>query len=235
MNAKGADGMTGDDARDRDALVQAARSLDRTGNVGTSGNLSLRRPGGMLITPSGIPYGRLEPESLVFVHEDGTVGAPGQAAGSAADGEGPRPSSEWRFHRDIYAARPEAGAIVHCHSPHATALACLGRGIPAFHYEVAFAGGADIRCAPYATFGTQALSEHVVAALADRRACLLANHGMVCFETDLERAMALALEVEQLARIYGLCLSMGTPELLPADEMERVLARFADYGPRRED
>lgn len=216
------DGRT-DEADAREALVQAARDLERTGNVGTAGNLSLRRPGGMLITPSGVPYARLTPDRLVYVTAQGEVRGPG------------RPSSEWRFHRDIYAGRSEAGAIVHCHAPHATALACLRRSIPAFHYEVAFAGGSDIRCAPYATFGTQELSDHALAALEDRRACLLANHGMVCFGADLEQAFTLALEVEQLARIYGLCLAMGEPALLGADEMERVQALFADYGPRPED
>jgi len=200
-------------------LVRGARALERTGNVGTSGNLSLRRRGGMLITPSGVPYERLRPEDLVFVDESGD-----------ARGDG-RPSSEWRFHHDIYRHRPQAGAVVHCHAPHATALACLGESIPAFHYEVAFAGGEDIPCAPYATFGTQALSDNVLAALAGRRACLVANHGMVCFHDDLDRALHLAREVEQLARIYTLCLSLGEPRILPTEEMQRVLALFADYGP----
>ncbi|MEE4174483.1 MAG: class II aldolase/adducin family protein [Xanthomonadales bacterium] len=202
------------------ALLDAARSLGRTGNVGTSGNLSVRQGEGMLITPSGVPYEDLSLEDLVFVAADGS------SRGTL------KPSSEWRFHRAIYAARREAGAVVHCHAPHATALACLERAIPAFHYEVAFAGGRDIRCAPYATFGTDALSEHVLAALADRRACLMAHHGLVCFHDDLPKALHLAETVEQLARIYGLCLAMGEPATLPDDEMERVLEKFRDYGPR---
>lgn len=205
----------------REALVQAARSLEATGNVGTSGNLSVRDGSGMLITPSGVPYEQLEPDDLVSVADDGT------ATGRLA------PSSEWRFHLAIYAARSEAGAVVHSHSPHATALACLGRPIPAFHYEVAFAGGVDIRCAPYATFGTKALSRNVVRALEDRRACLVANHGVVCLGERLDRALFLAREVEQLARIYGLCLTMGEPDILPDEEMARVLAKFASYGPRK--
>lgn len=203
-----------------EALLTAARSLHRTGNVGTSGNLSVRQNPGMLITPTGVPYDQLTVGDLVTVGPDGT------ARGAL------EPSSEWRFHQAIYAARPEAGAVVHCHAPHATALACLGRGIPAFHYEVAFAGGKDIRCAPYATFGTEALSEHVVSALEGRRACLLAHHGFVCFHDDISRALQLAERVEQLAHIYGLCLAMGEPGSLPDDEMARVLEKFKDYGPR---
>jgi L-fuculose-phosphate aldolase len=201
------------------ALLGAARSLESTGNVGTAGNLSVRWSDGMLITPSGVPYDRLTEASLVRLDAAGAV---------IGDG---KPSSEWRFHQAIYANRPEAGAIVHCHSPHATALACLGRPIPAFHYEVAFAGGPDIRCAAYATFGTQALSDNVIAALEGRRACLIANHGMVCFGEDMARALFLAHEVEQLARIYALCLSLGEPRILDDEEMARVQAAFADYGP----
>lgn len=202
----------------RAALVRAAAALERTGNVGTSGNLSLRRPDGLLITPSGVPYDRLAPADLVSVAQNGTVRDAG------------RPSSEWRIHRDIYAAREEAGAVVHAHSPHATALSCLRRPIPAFHYEVAFAGGPDIRCAAYATFGTQALSDHVLEALADRRACLMANHGMICFASDLDRALALAEKVEQLARIYALSLAVGEPAVLDSVEMDRVQSLFAGYG-----
>ncbi len=201
------------------ALLEAARSLESTGNVGTAGNLSVRQAEGMLITPSGVPYDRLTEASLVRLDAAGVV---------IGDG---KPSSEWRFHQAIYANRPEAGAIVHCHSPHATALACLGRPIPAFHYEVAFAGGPDIRCAAYATFGTQALSDNVLEALEGRRACLIANHGMVCFGEDMARALFLAHEVEQLARIYALCIYMGEPRILDDEEMKRVQAAFAHYGP----
>ena len=140
------------------------------------------------------------------------------------------PSSEWRFHRDIYAARADAHAIVHTHAPFATSLACLHRGIPPFHYMVAVAGGTDIRCAPYATFGTQALSDHAVAALAGRRACLLANHGMIAVGASLERALALAVEVETLAEMYWRALQIGEPVLLPDAEMDVVLEKFATYG-----
>ncbi len=140
------------------------------------------------------------------------------------------PSSEWRFHRDIYAARGDAQAIVHTHAPFATTLACMHRGIPPFHYMVAVAGGNDIRCAPYATFGTQELSDHAVAALAGRRACLLANHGMIAVGASLERALALAVEVETLAETYWRALQVGEPVLLPDAEMARVLEKFATYG-----
>ena len=130
-------------------------------------------------------------------------------------------------------ARPEVGAIVHTHSPFATTLACLDRGIPAFHYMVAIAGGSDIRCAPYATFGTQALSDHAVAALAGRRACLLAHHGMIATGPSLQGALALAVEVETLAEMYWRALQVGEPRLLPDDEMHVVLEKFATYGQRR--
>jgi L-fuculose-phosphate aldolase len=203
----------------RQAIVEAARRLNASGiNQGKSGNLSVRREGGFVITPTGVPYERLHPEELAFVAMDGAA-------------SGPRPpSSEWRFHRDIYARRPEANAVVHCHSSYATSLACLRRGIPAFHYEVAFAGGADIRCAAYATFGTQALSDNALAALEGRRACLLANHGIIAFGADLEAAFTLAEKVEALARMYWQALQVGEPAILDADEMARVIERYRTYG-----
>lgn len=202
-----------------EALTRAARALDRTGNEGTSGNLSVRTRRGFLITPSGMPYAQLEPSMMVAMDPDGIPSAGG------------RPSTEWRFHRDIYATTPAAEAIVHSHSPYATALACLGRPIPAFHYETAFAGGADIRCAEYATFGTQALSDNVLKALQGRQACLMANHGLIAYGASLDQAMMLAAKVEQLAKIYSLSLAIGNPRLLDAAEMGRIQAKFADYGP----
>jgi L-fuculose-phosphate aldolase len=208
----------------RDALIATARAMNESGlNRGTSGNLSLRHRDGMLITPSGVPYEELEPDAIVHVD------ARGEPRG------GMRPSSEWRFHLDIYRARPEAQAILHAHPVHCTALACLNRPMPAFHYMVAVAGGRDIRCAPYATFGTQALSDHVLHALEGRRACLMANHGVLCFEATLPRALDLALEIEHLARTYLACLAAGEPVILDDAEMERVLLRFADYGPSSAD
>jgi L-fuculose-phosphate aldolase len=214
----------------RSAIVDTARSMNAAGiNRGKSGNVSARwREGafdGFLITPSGVPYERTRPEDIVAVDRHGN------ATG------GLEPSSEWRFHRDIYRARSDVAAIVHAHAPFATTLACLDRGIPAFHYMVAVAGGPDIRCAPYATFGTQALSDHAVAALDGRKACLLAHHGMIAVGADLEGALALAVEVETLAEIYWRALQVGEPAVLPAAEMDEVLRRFATYGrqPGRDD
>jgi L-fuculose-phosphate aldolase len=168
-------------------------------------------------------YEAMKPEDIVFMTADGSV-PPGQ----------PKPSSEWRFHRDILGARPEIGAVVHTHANFATSLACLGRDIPAFHYMVAVAGGDSIRCAPYATFGTQALSDHALRALEDRRACLLANHGMIALGDSLEKALALAVEVETLAAQYWRALQLGDPILLSADEMQRVLEKFKSYGVQSE-
>lgn len=202
-------------------LVLAARRLATSGaNTGTAGNLSVRAPsGGYIITPSGKAYDAMHPDDLVYMGDDWTHGG-GQLA----------PSTEWRFHRDIYRARPEAGAVAHTHSPYATTLACLRRPIPAFHYEVAMAGGPDIRCGEYATFGTQALSDHVLGALEGRRACLLANHGLVAFGADIEAAVALAEKVEALARLYWQALQVGEPVLLDEVEMARVGEKYATYG-----
>jgi L-fuculose-phosphate aldolase len=219
----------------RCALVQAARSLDRLGiNHGKSGNLSLRwhRGGGdgFLVTPSALAYDRTGPDDIVWMPlaPDPDV----RETEPVSDGVR-RPSSEWRFHRDLHSHRPDVGAVVHTHASHCTTLACLPavqrEGIPAFHYMVAVAGGADIRCAPYATFGTQALSDHVLAALAGRSACLMANHGMIAVGATLDEALATAVEVEALARMYWQALQLGPPAILPDDEMARVLQRFDDY------
>lgn len=210
----------------RQEVIATALAMNAAGiNVNKSGNVSARaRRGataGFVVTPTAVPYKDLATGDLAFV-----------TLGGAAHGE-LEPSSEWRFHRDIYAARPEFAAIVHTHSAHATALACHGRGIPAFHYMVAVAGGADIRCAPYATFGTQALSDHAVAALEGRRACLLAHHGVIACGASLDQALALAIEIEHLARVYLAALAVGEPPQLDAAEMERVLERFRHYGPNR--
>ena len=207
----------------RAAIIATALAMNAADiNRGKAGNVSARlvRAGfdGFLVTPTGLPYAQLVAGDIV-------------AMTLAGDALGARvPSSEWRFHRDIYRHRPDAGAIVHAHAPFATSLACLQRGIPAFHYMVAVAGGPDIRCAPYATFGTQALSDHAVAALAGRGACLLANHGMIALGGTLDEALALAIEVETLAEMYWRVLQIGEPTLLPADEMAAVLQKFATYG-----
>ena len=200
-------------------IIETGRRINAAGiNQGKSGNLSVRREGGFLVTPSGLAYERLNPADLVFVRRDG------QPEGNHT------PSSEWRLHRDVYEARPEVGAVVHTHSPFATSLACLRRPIPAFHYEVAFAGGADIRCAGYATFGTQELSDATLAALEGRRACLLANHGVVSLGTRIDDAFAMAEKVEALARMYWQALQVGEPVVLDAAEMARVLEKFTTYG-----
>jgi L-fuculose-phosphate aldolase len=200
-------------------LIETAVAMNASGtNCGTSGNLSVRTDTGFLITPSGLDYNDLVPEDIVSMNLDG-------------EWQGPNaPSSEWRFHRDIYRQRADALAIVHAHPTFCATLACLGKPIPAFHYMVAVAGGKDIRCSPYATFGTQELSDHVLAALEDRKACLMANHGVVCFGGDLPGALALAVEVEQLAQVYYQCLVAGEPTILDDHEMERVLEKFRDYG-----
>jgi L-fuculose-phosphate aldolase len=224
--------LTAEDSRAvREDVIATARAMNAAGiNVNKSGNVSVRcmRKGaeGFLVTPTGVPYADLQPDDLVFIPlKAGAGGAlPPGVSGTRA------PSSEWRFHHDILLARPEFAAIVHTHSQAATALACHHLGIPAFHYMVAVAGGADIRCAPYATFGTQALSEHAVAALEDRRACLLAHHGVIACERSLARALALAIEVEHLAGMYLRARQLGEPPTLSAREMARVLERFANYG-----
>ncbi len=202
----------------REALINAAREMNESGiNQGTSGNLSARCEGGMLVTPSALAYADLEPEDIVFVSEQG-------------DASGRRtPSSEWRIHWDIYRNRADAHAILHAHPAHCTTLACLEKPIPAFHYMVAVAGGPDIRCAAYATFGTQSLSDNVLAALEGRNACLMAQHGMVCLAADPGKTLSLAIEIEHLARVYRQCLQLGEPELLEESEMQRVLEKFAVY------
>lgn len=187
-------------------------------NVGTTGNLSLRVDQGMLITPSRIPYADLQPVDIVPVTMDGSWPAT------------QTPSSEWRFHRDIYLQRPDAQAIVHAHPVYCSALASLHRPIPAFHYMVAAAGGKDIRCCGYATYGTQELSDRVLEALQDRKACLMANHGLVCLETSLPRALALAIEVENLARTYCQALQIGEPVILDDAEMQRVIGQLGGKG-----
>ncbi len=203
----------------RARLIETALRMNALGlNQGRSGNLSVRVGGGFLITPSGMAYDAMRPSDIVEMKADGAV------TGSRA------PSSEWQMHRDIYAARNEAGAMIHAHPMFATTLACLGRPIPAFHYMVAVAGGNSIRCAPYATFGTPKLSMNALGALADRKACLLANHGIIALGMGLADALDLACEVETLAAQYWRALQIGKPKILPAKEMARVLKKFAGYG-----
>ena len=188
-------------------------------NQGASGNASVRCGDGFLITPSGIAYEAMSPHEIVFVTLDGR-----------AEVGRRKPSSEWRMHRDIYAARPEAGAVLHAHSTYATALSCHRLDIPAFHYMIAIAGGADIRCADYALFGTQQLSDNMLDALAGRRACLLGTHGMICFHDDLDSVLWLGIEVETLARQYWHARQLGEPVLLDAEQMADVMEKFKTYS-----
>jgi L-fuculose-phosphate aldolase len=202
------------------AVISACRELTRLRLThGTSGNISLRRnERQFFVSPTGMSYDALEADDIPLVDLDGRW-------------FGRRlPSSEWRFHRDIFKCRNDVGAIVHTHSVNATALACTGRGIPAFHYMVAVAGGADIRCAPYYTFGTQALSDAAVAALEGRKACLLANHGVIAVGADLPAAVALAGEVENLAVQYCAALTLGDVRILDEADMRPVLDKFRTYG-----
>ncbi len=203
----------------REEIIRTSLKMNTLGiNQGKSGNVSARIDDRFLITPTGIPYENTKPEQIVAMRMDGTH-------------EGDTfPSSEWRFHRDIYAAREDVHAIVHTHATFATTLACMDRAIPPFHYMVAAAGGMDIRCAPYATFGSQALSELAVAALVDRNACLLSHHGMIACGATLEKALALAVEVESLARMYWQALQIGEPTHLSDEEMVVVLEKFKTYG-----
>jgi L-fuculose-phosphate aldolase len=200
-------------------LVRIANKLDEQGlNRGSSGNLSVRYGEGFLITPSGMGAEGLSEDDIVLVHLDGTSRGRWQ------------PSSEWLFHRDIYTQRAEMGAVVHTHSMSATALACLRIDIPPFHYMIALMGGDNIRCAEYATFGTLKLSDNALVALHGRKACLLANHGMIAIGEDLAEAFGIAVEVETLSEMYLRALQAGQPVLLTADEFEAAQNRFAGYG-----
>ena len=211
--------MTADTPALRMAIIDTALRMNAAGiNRGKSGNVSARIEGGFLITPSGLPYAETRPDDVVSVDATGT-----------ARGRGER-SSEWGFHRDIYVRRPDAAASVDADAPFATTLACLDRGIPAFHYMIAAAGGNDIRCAPYATFGTQELSDAALSALDGRKACLLAHHGMIAMGESLDKALALAVEVETLAELYWRALQIREPAILSDAEMQTVLAKFAQYG-----
>ncbi len=208
------------DAELRQSMVETCRKMNALGiNQGTAGNLSVRAGAGFLITPSSLPYDAMKPADLVEMDFDGTY-------------VGRRPSSEWRFHRDILRARTDIDVVLHCHSVYATTLACHHRAIPAFHYMVGVAGGATIRCAGYATFGTQALSDEALRALDGRRACLLGQHGQIALGATLAAALGLAVEVETLSRLYVQALAIGEPPVLSDDEMARVIEqmRRMSYG-----
>jgi L-fuculose-phosphate aldolase len=206
-------------------LLKTSQKLAEFGlNKGTSGNCSVRCENGFLVTPSGMAVEDMAPASMVQMQFDGSFEL--QLASNAK-----KPSSEWRFHRDILASRPEINAVIHTHSMFATTLACLHKDIPPFHYMIAVAGGDTIRCAPYALFGSQALSDNALNALQDRKACLLANHGMIALGHDLEDALAVTVEVENLCEQYWRILQLDpNPPLLSEAEMREVFQQFKGYG-----
>ena len=183
-----------------------------------SGNISIRHEDGFLITPSGVKYSSLKYKDIVFVSLDGKF-----------EEKKMKPSSEWRFHKDIYLNKKEANAIVHAHSTHATAVSTHGKSIPAFHYMVALAGGNDIKCADYATFGTEELSQNIIKALENRKACLMSNHGQVAFEKNLNKAFELAQEIENICQQYINALKIGKPKILSDDEMIKILEQIKNY------
>lgn len=204
----------------RKAVIATAREMSRSGlSPGRSGNVSARFEDGMLITPTGMAYEALEASDIVFVGADGR-----------SDPKERKPSSEWHFHLAVYGARPDRGAVVHTHSMHATVLACVGKPIPAFHYMVAVAGGKDIPCVPYATFGTEELARHVAAGLKARDACLMAHHGQIAIAETLSGALDLAREVEILAEQYFKVLQLGDARILSDAEMALMLEKFKAYG-----
>ena len=206
-------------------IIETCLEMTRLGlNQGTAGNVSARYEQGMLITPSGIPYERLTENMIVYVDNDGKYE------------EGQLPSSEWRFHLAAYQTRPDANAVVHNHAIHCTAVSILNRPIPAIHYMIAAAGGNSIPCAPYATFGTQALSEFVVTALKDRKATLLQHHGLIACEINRDKALWLAHGVEVLAQLYLSTLAITDPvPVLDDEEIAVVLEKFKTYGLRIEE
>lgn len=204
----------------RNELLATSRRMAELGLApGTSGNVSVRTSHGFLVTPSAIPYDKLQPDDMVEVRDDGTL-RPNQRV----------PSSEWQLHRDLMATRREAVAIVHTHSPFCTTIACLRQPLPAIHYMIALAGTAEIPCADYATYGSAELAHNVARALGDGKAALMANHGMVALGDSLAAALKLAAEIETVAGLYWRALQIGTPVILPADEIQRVAAKFAAHG-----
>ena len=207
----------------REQLLHITRRLSELDlNRGTSGNVSVRSGDGLLVTPSGMAVEAMTPHDMVAMEFNGDFD--GKPQGQR------QPSSEWRFHRDILQARAEVGAVIHTHSMFATTLACLRRDIPPFHYMIALAGGANIRCAPYALFGSQALSDVALQALEGRKACLLANHGMIALGKDLDQALDVAVAIETLCEQYWRALQAGEPYLLSEQEMAEVFERFKSYG-----
>lgn len=207
----------------REQLLNITRKLHELGlNKGTSGNVSVRDGEGFLVTPTGMEVEAMTPRDMVAMGFDGQPRLKGE--------DERKPTSEWRFHRDILHARPEVNAVIHAHSMFATTMACLHQEIPAFHYMIAVTGGDSIRCAPYALFGSQALSDNALKALQDRRACLLANHGMITLGESLSQALDVAVEVENLCEQYWRTLQIGKPHVLNEKEMAEVFRSFKGYG-----
>ncbi|MEW5686104.1 MAG: class II aldolase/adducin family protein [Pseudomonadota bacterium] len=213
--------MSGDEeSKLRAQLVEVMQAMDARGlNRGTSGNVSARFGDGMLVTPSGVPPERLTPEAMVYVGADDSI-PEGQL----------KPSSEWRMHMQILRRRPDVGGVVHCHSRHATILACAGKPIPAVHYMVGVSGGASVPVAPYATFGSEDLADAVVEALSGRNAALMANHGQIAVAPSLKHALLIAEEIEEQAAVYWGCLAIGGPNLLSEPQMDEIMLKFRSYG-----
>jgi L-fuculose-phosphate aldolase len=211
---------TPDEGKLRTRMVEVMRAMDARGlNRGTSGNVSARLGDGMLVTPSGVPPERLTPDSMVFVGADDSI-----------PGDQLKPSSEWRMHMQILRRRPDVGGVVHCHSRHATILACAGKPIPAVHYMVGVSGGASVPVAPYATFGSEDLADAVVAALDGRNAALMANHGQIAVAPSLSHALLIAEEIEEQAAVYWGCLAIGGPNILSDGQMAEIMTQFRGYG-----
>ena len=208
----------------RNRIIEFSLKLNST-NLSPlrSGNISLRSKeddrDGYLITPSGKKYETLKSEDIVF------MGLNDEEKNESIN----KPSSEWRFHRDIYINKKDAQAIVHAHSPHATAVSSHGKSIPPFHYMIALAGGEDIKCAEYATFGTKELSDNIIKALENRSACLMSNHGQVAFGKNLDEAFELSQEIENICQQYVIAIKIGKPKILSFEEMQKVLNKAKDY------
>ena len=211
------------DVKSREEIIKFAQKLNST-NLSPlrSGNISLKAQNnneeGFLITPSGKKYDSLKADDIVFVSLEGRY-----------DEKGLQPSSEWRFHKDIYLKKTDAKAVVHAHSPHATAVSSHNKDIPAFHYMIALAGGDNIKCAKYATFGTQELSDNIIEALENRKACLMSNHGQVAYGENLSSAFELAEEVENICHQYINAIKLGEPKILSSSEMDVILEKVKNY------
>ena len=211
------------DVKSREEIIKFAQKLNST-NLSPlrSGNISLKAQNnneeGFLITPSGKKYDSLKADDIVFVSLEGRY-----------DEKGLQPSSEWRFHKDIYLKKADAKAVVHAHSPHATAVSAHSKDIPAFHYMIALAGGDNIKCAKYATFGTQELSDNIIEALENRKACLMSNHGQVAYGDNLNSAFELAEEVENICHQYINAIKLGEPKILSSSEMDVILEKVKNY------